>query len=76
MDTIRAEVKNGRLVVDAPTSLPEGTTLELTIADEGDDLGEVERAALHAALDESFRQAKHGEVADANVAIRKLRSRG
>jgi hypothetical protein len=29
MLTVRARVKNGRLVVDEPTDLPEGTELEL-----------------------------------------------
>ena len=29
MSTIRARVRNGRLIVDAPTDLPEGTELDL-----------------------------------------------
>jgi hypothetical protein len=38
MSVIRARVVNGRLQVDAPTSLPEGTVLNLVVDDEGDDL--------------------------------------
>ena len=34
---IRAHVKNGRLLVDEPTTLPEGTVLDLVLDDEGDD---------------------------------------
>jgi hypothetical protein len=38
MMTVRARVKNGRLVVDEPTDLPEGTEVELAPVD--DDLGD------------------------------------
>jgi hypothetical protein len=48
MSTIRARVRNGRLIVDEPTSLPEGTELELVVDDAGDTLDEAERAALDA----------------------------
>lgn len=47
--TVRARVKNGRLVVDEPTDLPEGTEVELASVD--DELDDEERARLHAALD-------------------------
>ena len=36
MSTIRARVRNGRLIVDEPTDLPEGTELDLVIDDAGD----------------------------------------
>ena len=45
MSAIRAKVQNGRLLLDAPTDLPDGTVLDLVVDDEGDDLDEVERAA-------------------------------
>src|SRR5438094_5361860 len=41
-------VRDGHLVVSEPTTLPEGTVVNLVVDDEGDDLDEVERAALHA----------------------------
>ena len=50
MKTLRAEVKNGRLVLDEPTRLPEGTVLEFAAADADDELDAKERAALHEAL--------------------------
>ncbi|MGB3051245.1 MAG: antitoxin family protein [Polyangiales bacterium] len=50
MSTIRARVRNGRLIVDEPTSLPEGTELELVVDDAGDSLDDAERAALDAAI--------------------------
>lgn len=33
MSGVRAQVKNGRLIVDEPTSLPEGTVLDLVLDD-------------------------------------------
>ena len=38
MAALRAQVRHGRLVLDVPTKLPEGTVLELTAADPGDNL--------------------------------------
>ncbi len=37
MLTVRARVRNGRLVVDEPTTLPEGTEVALATIDEKDD---------------------------------------
>jgi len=50
MSAIRARVHNGRLQLDEPTGLPEGTVLDLVVDDEGDDLDEAERAALHESI--------------------------
>src|SRR6266576_2865452 len=51
--TLKARVKAGRLVVDEPTDLPEGTEVELLPLDPGDWLDADDRAAPHAALRES-----------------------
>jgi hypothetical protein len=72
---LRARVQNGRLVMDLPTDLPEGTVLDLVVDDEGDDLDDEEREALHAALDESLRQAAAGQVHPASEILEKLRRR-
>ena len=72
---LRAKVKNGRLIVNQPTDLPEGTVLDLVIDDEGDDLDEVERAALHAALAKSMQQAESGETRPAEEILAKLSAR-
>jgi hypothetical protein len=51
MLTVRARVRNGRLVVDEPTDLPEGTELELAASeDEPWDLTAEQRAELRARL--------------------------
>ena len=50
MSSFRAYVKNGRIVLDVPTDLPDGTILDLVTADSWDDLDADGRRALHAAL--------------------------
>jgi hypothetical protein len=61
MSTIRARVRNGRLIVDEPTSLPEGTELDLVVDDAGDGLDESERAALDAAITRARSSVQAGE---------------
>jgi hypothetical protein len=73
--TLKARVKAGRLVVDEPTDLPEGTEIELLPLDPGDWLGDEDRAALHKALLESEDDVKAGRLIEADVVLRELRSR-
>lgn len=73
--TLKARVKAGRLVVDEPTNLPEGTEIELLPLDPGDWLDEDDRAALHQALKDSCEDVKAGRLVDADVVLRELRSR-
>lgn len=55
MTPLRARVKNGRLVLDEPTELPEGAEVEFVPANDIDDLEPDERARLHGFLAESIR---------------------
>ncbi len=64
--TLKAKVANGRLVVDEPTSLPEGTELNLIIADDWDDLDDEERQRLEAALAEGWASLRAGDRVDAD----------
>lgn len=73
--TIKARVQAGRLVLDEPTNLPEGTEVELLPLDPGNWLGDTERAALHAALVESEGDVAAGRLMDAAEVLRELRSR-
>jgi len=73
--TFKARVKAGRLVVDEPTDLPEGTEVELLPLDPGDWLDEEDRAALHKALGDSEEDVKAGRLVDADAILRELRSR-
>lgn len=70
---VKAHVKNGRLLLDEPTDLPDGTEVTLTIAD--DDLDDEDRARLHAALERSVAQAKAGRLVDADDVIARLLAR-
>jgi len=48
--------------MDEPTELPEGSAVDLTIADSGDDLDDEEGGALHTALERSWADAKAGLI--------------
>jgi hypothetical protein len=71
----KAVVRNGRLVMDEPTELPEGTELALTVLDEGDDLDDADRARLHESLRRSMAQAKAGKLIDGDEVIGRLLAR-
>jgi hypothetical protein len=73
--TLKARVRAGRLIVDEPTDLPEGTEIELLPLDPGDWLEEDGRAALHQALKDSDEDVKAGRLVAADVMLRELRSR-
>lgn len=73
--TLKARVHGGRLLVDEPTDLPEGTEVELLALDPGDWLDETHRAALHKALSESDADVAAGRLVDASDVLRELRSR-
>jgi hypothetical protein len=73
---LRARVCNGRLVLDVPTDLPDGTVLDLVVDEGIDDLDPAEREALHAALDVAIEQVESGEVVSAEKVLAKLRARG
>ncbi len=74
MQPLKAHVHNGRLVLDEPTDLPEGSEVRLTLADD-DDMDDDERARLHAALERSMAQAKAGKLIDADVVLGRLLAR-
>ncbi len=74
----KAHVENGRIVIDEPTDLPEGTLLEigsLQVVDESDDLNDDEREQLHSALDEALVSVEAGKGVDGNEVIQRLLKR-
>lgn len=78
MMSVKARVRNGRLVLDEPTELPEGAVVELVAidaSDAGDELDAEERAALHAALEEGHAQADAGDTVEADEVLAALRRR-
>jgi len=75
MSPLRARVEKGRLVLDEPTTLPEGTIVDLVVDDESDDLTNDERRALHEALLTSWRSAEAGGLQPATRILDELRRR-
>ena len=73
MSGLRARVEKGRLILDEPTTLPEGTVIELVVDDEGDDLKEDERRSLHGALSAAWKSAEAGRLRPASAIIKELR---
>jgi hypothetical protein len=63
MNALKVRVENGRIKLDEPTDLPEGTELYLVPADGGDELDDEERAALHTSIEEAERELDAGKVA-------------
>ncbi|MGH9318990.1 MAG: hypothetical protein ACRD3V_03750 [Vicinamibacteria bacterium] len=75
MSGIRVKVKDGRLLLDEPTHLPEGTVLDLVVDDEGDDLTREERHALNDAISRAWDSAGAGRLKAAKAIVDELRAR-
>ena len=78
MSTLKAYVRDGRLVIDQPTQLPEGTEVELVPVeaweelDEGDNLDEAARTSLYQALRASKEDVAQGRVQPAEEVLAEL----
>jgi hypothetical protein len=72
---LKARVRDGRLVMDEPIDLPEGTEVELMPANEGDALDDDDRARLHAALERSAVQFRDGAGIPADEALQRIAGR-
>lgn len=78
MAAIGARAKNGRIIVDEPTDLPDGEVIDLVPLDEvlvrgGDYLDDEARERLHQSLREGIAQMKAGQTIDADEALARLR---
>ena len=71
MLSLRARVTNGRLVLDEPTTLPEGTEVELAFVE--DDLDDVDRARLHEELDAADDELRAGKGIPGSQLVAALR---
>jgi hypothetical protein len=71
--TVRARVTNGRLVVDEPTDLPEGTEVELVSVEHEEPW--VLSAEDTRELEARLASADRGELVDGDAVLAKLRSR-
>src|SRR5689334_4725811 len=79
MQPLKAHVRNGRLLLDEPTDLPEGDVVELVQLDDvlahgGDDLDDDERVALQHDIEASFDEEEAGQLIDLADAMADLRT--
>jgi predicted transcriptional regulator len=74
---LKALVRNGRLVLDEPTRLPEGAMVDVVaLTDDAlDDLDDEDRAALHAALADGIAEDDAGDTVDADDVLAGLHAR-
>ena len=63
MHACKVQVRNGRLVLDEPTDLPDGAEVEVLVIN--DELTAEERAELHASLDRALDDSDAGRGMDA-----------
>lgn len=70
--TIRGHVQGGRLLVDEPVDLPDGSEVVLAVVDEGDDLDDEDRSRLHEAIKAGQAELDRGESVPANEVIASL----
>lgn len=72
MQVLKAIVKNGRLVLDEPTKLPEGTEVELLSIDDAIDPDE--RARLLQSIEDGYADIERGDHTDAFKFLGRLRA--
>ncbi len=71
---LKAHVVNGRIVVDEPVDLPDGSEVRVYLYDAAaDGMSADERAALELRLERSLVQADAGNLIDADVVLDELR---
>ena len=83
MNAPKIRVENGRIKLDEPTDLPNGTELYLVSADQFEDvvllrddgLADEERDELLQAIDESLAEADAGNVQDFSKLVGAMRQR-
>ena len=73
MHARKIQVRNGRLVLDEPTNLPDGAEVEVLVID--DELTAEERAELHASLDRALDDSDAGRGMDAWEFLDRYRAR-
>jgi hypothetical protein len=72
MQPFKAHVHNGRLVLDEPTDLPEGTEVELVTVDDGFD--PEDRARLLQGIDDGVDDIERGDHVDGFELIDELKA--
>jgi hypothetical protein len=76
MAILRGHVESGRIVLDEPMDLPDGTEVEIAALAEDDQMTPEERAEIEAEIDVGLAEAARGEGIPADELLRRLRSMG
>jgi hypothetical protein len=74
MRVLKARVKGGRLLLDEPTDLPDGTEVQLTPADEAwlDGMDADERRRLLRAIDNGIEDFERGDYVEGEELLAEL----
>lgn len=83
MQHLKAVVRNGRLLLDEPTDLPDGTEVELVVREAGTasrehpwaDMDPEERAQLEQEIEAGYRDFEKGDFVDARELLVQLRAK-
>jgi hypothetical protein len=74
MSIQRARVKDGHIVVDEPTDLPEGMELTVAVLDADEGMSDSERAELDAAIEQGRADIAAGKGIAAEDFLSRLRT--
>jgi len=74
MMPLRARVQGGKLVLDEPVELPDGTEVDLVPVAE-DELDDEDRRRLDAAIDRGLADARAGRTVPAEVVLADLQAK-
>ena len=73
MTILHARVRNGRVVVDEPTDLPDGASIELLMLDAAVEMEPGERQALEDSIRRGLEQADRGQGHSVEAVLERLR---
>jgi hypothetical protein len=73
MTILRASVRNGHVVVDEPTDLPEGAKVELLVLDASAEMDGSERAELEASIGRGLSEADRGQLITVEDVLARLK---
>ena len=66
-------MRDGRLILDEPVDLPDGTEVDLVPLDPGDELDDEDRARLHRALERAAAEQESFSAAEVLAGLRSAR---
>jgi hypothetical protein len=73
MVILRANVRNGHVVLDEPTDLPEGAKVELLVLDAAAEMDATERSELEASIERGLNQTDRGELLSVEDVLARLK---